>query len=105
MTSITPTIGRIVWFYPVAQAENYMVRLSEQPMAASVCHVNPDGSVNLLVTDHDGRSWSIHEVPLVQAGEEPPPDQSYCSWMPYQIGQAKKTEEAGAPSSGSATAP
>jgi hypothetical protein len=32
-------------------------------------------------------------TPTVGRGEKPP-KVDYCCWMPYQIGQAKKTEQA-----------
>lgn len=82
---ITPTNGRIVWFSPA----NY----TGDPLAAIVCHVHSDRMVNLLVIDSGGQTVAVTSVPLLQDDDRPPAGQRYCQWMPYQKGQAAKTEE------------
>ena len=84
---IKPTVGRVVWFWESAPTSE-----TEQPQAAIVAHVWSDTCVNLAIFDPNGVPWakpptSIH---LVQEGEDAPSSGMYCSWMPYQIGQAKK---------------
>lgn len=88
-THITPTIGRIVWYYPsgydtIEQGDDL------QPLAAMVCYVWPDGAVNLAVHDLHGYPWTRSRVRLVQEGEALPGDAGYATWMPYQVNQAAK---------------
>lgn len=85
---IKPSVGRVVWFTPYADAENYH---GDQPMAAIVTYVFGDRMVNLAVFDHNGNSKPYTSVTLVQEGD-PRPDGRFAEWMPYQIGQAKKHE-------------
>lgn len=82
---IQPTVGRIVWFYDPA--------LTDKVMGAMIAAVNDDGTVNLMVSTTFGTPMSAMMVQLVQAGERTPQGR-YCTWMPYQIGQAAKTEQA-----------
>ena len=72
---ITPTVGRIVWFY---------TRNSQEEHAAIVVKVWSDTMVNLCVFGKNGNTRSETSVQLVQPGNEIP-DGMYCTWMPYQI--------------------
>jgi hypothetical protein len=63
-----------------------------QPMAATVVYVWNDRLVNLQVLDHAGSAHSPTSVPLLQ-DEDARPDGYFCEWMPYQKGQAAKTEQ------------
>jgi hypothetical protein len=97
MARIPATIGRVLEFMPVGEAMSGMV-VRDQPLDAHVAFVHPakEGEpdfVNLMVVDADGHPHSRTHVRLVQAGEEPPVDRSYCRWMVYQQGQAAKTED------------
>jgi hypothetical protein len=85
---ITPTIGRVVWFTPVAN-DAYVKNYGDQPMAALVTYVFSDRMVNLVVFDHEGNARPHTSVDLVQEGD-PKPEERYAEWMPYQVGQAKK---------------
>mgnify|MGYP000190283694 FL=1 len=82
---ISPTIGRVVWFYPRGHQPN------QQPLAAMVAHVWSDTCVNLVIFDANGRPMADPptSVLLVQPESEVPTGDHYCTWMPYQIGQAK----------------
>ena len=60
------------------------------PLAAIVAHVFNDALVNLAVFDSNGQPHSRTSVPLVQEGEDKPEHGYFCSWMPYQVGQAAK---------------
>jgi hypothetical protein len=82
--TIEPTVGRCLHYRPAA---------GNEPLAAMLAKVNSDTSVNLTVFGADGVTHARSNVPLVQEGEVPPEGQSYCEWMPYQTGQAKRTEE------------
>lgn len=85
---IRPTIGRIVWYW---REPNHAA--DAQPEAAIVTHVHTDSLVNLAVFDRDGGACGVRLVVLRQPGEGVPAV-SYCEWMPYQQGQAAKTEAA-----------
>jgi hypothetical protein len=83
---IKPSIGRVVWYRP----KDYPV--SAQPLAALVVFVWNDSMVNLVVFDQNGMGKPKLSITLRQDGDEIP-NESYCEWMPYQIGQAAKTAE------------
>lgn len=92
MTMIQPTIGRVVWYRPPQDAPLYD---RSQPWAAIVTYVHSDRMVNLVVFDQNGMGKSKTSVTLVQNGDAPPTGGgSYAEWMPYQKGQAAKTEAA-----------
>ena len=65
------------------------------PLDAGIVYVWNDRLVNLDVTDHAGAHLAITSVPLIH-GDEPagPMPFFYAEWMPYQTGQAKKTDTA-----------
>lgn len=89
---ISPTVGRVVWYRPALS--DPIVNHGSQPLAAIVAYVWSDSMVNLAVFDHNGQSHSRTSVRLLQEGEAPPTPSAYCEWMPYQLGQAKRTEAA-----------
>lgn len=92
MARIEPTIGRVVWYRHCAlPAHTAGVINKGEPWTASVCYVHPDGKINVAGFDHTGQPFKGINVPLHQAGDEYP-NQPYCEWMPYQKGQAAKTE-------------
>jgi len=76
---ITPTVGRVVWFYRDGVQH-----------AAIIAKVWNDRMVNLAVFDEAGRASNQTSVPLVQEGDTIPSGSYYAVWMPFQIGQAKK---------------
>jgi hypothetical protein len=88
---IKPTIGRVVWFHPSSNSAES--GFTPSPIcAAIVAYVHSDSCVNLAVFDGNGVSHSKTSVTLIQDGETPPEGGYYCEWMPYQKGQAAKTE-------------
>lgn len=95
---ITPTPGRVVWYRPDRHAaESGFARPSnhETPLAAFVTYVHGDRMVNLAVFDVNGVIHQRTNVPLRQDGDPVPLNTySYCEWMPYQKGQAARTEQA-----------
>lgn len=113
---ISPTIGRKVWFFPGAYDP---IECGAQPLDATVCYVHDDRLVNLRVTDINGDSFPRPGVHLLQDDDAPPLGLGYATWMPYQVGQAKKestevatfppisapTEALSPPSDGQATLP
>lgn len=91
---ITPTVGRVLWYWrePPADASYANNWTPTQPEAATVAYVHHSKLVNLSVTGSDGRVRPETSVTLRQPGE-PMPEGSFAEWMPYQMGQAAKTEE------------
>lgn len=97
MISIQPTPGRVLWYYP-SKDEKTGLHLpfllhGEGPLAASIAHINPNGTLNLGVLDSSGNHHSRQGIVLVQDGEDVPAEDAYATWMPYQVGQATKTEQ------------
>lgn len=80
---IKPTVGRVVWFWPAGAKV-------EQPFAATIAYVHSDSMVNLSVIDANGNQFAATSITLVQ--ENGGTTLPYCCWMPYQQGQAAKTE-------------
>ena len=93
--AVEPTNGRIVWFVPGADFPGTSYH-REKGLAAIICHVWNTRIVNLDVIDSRGVHWPMRSVDLVQPGDVRNPDSgiSFCTWMPYQLGQAQKTEAA-----------
>jgi hypothetical protein len=90
---IKPTIGRVVWFHPATNSAES--GFAPAPIcAAIVAYVHSDICVNLAVFDGNGVSHSKTSVTLIQDADEAPAGGYYCEWMPYQKGQAAKTEAA-----------
>jgi hypothetical protein len=85
---IKPTIGRVVLFHPAFVPDS---GINEQTFAAIVCYVHSDTMVNLAVFDNNGVYSAQTSVFLFQ-GDTERPGSYYCEWMPYQQGQAAKTE-------------
>lgn len=88
---IRPTVGRVVWYHPNGREELNELDKA-QPMAAMVAFVHGDKMVNLSVIDHVGERHAVERVVLLQEGDNPSAGH-YCEWMPYQKGQAARTEQ------------
>lgn len=82
---IAPSIGRVVWYWRNGKS-------MPQPHAALIAYVHGDRCINIAWFDANGVARNDTSVTLVQEGEAPleGSSQGYCTWMPYQIGQAKK---------------
>jgi hypothetical protein len=83
---ITPTVGRIVWFYKYVAGQGH-----KGPTAAIVTTTHGDTMVSICTFPHGRDPVPISSVRLVQDDAEIP-EFDYCAWMPYQKGQAAKTE-------------
>lgn len=92
---IKPTVGRVVWYTPAKDdyGRAQFACSFEQPLAAIIAHVHSDSMVNLTVFDANGASHGVCSVDLIQDGQPKPDHGRYCEWMPYQKGQAAKTEQ------------
>jgi hypothetical protein len=92
MTRIEPTIGRVVWFWPRTYMATDSGNMSvNQPYTAQVCFLYKNGHINVAGYKHDGSPFTALDVTLRQDGDEMPQG-PYAEWMPYQKGQAAKTE-------------
>lgn len=85
---ITPTVGRVVWVKNRPGAIN-----TNQPEAALVTYVWSDTMVNVGGFDANGVPFAYTSMPLWQdeaavGGQGAP----HAEWMPFQKGQAAKTE-------------
>jgi hypothetical protein len=92
---IEPSIGRKVWYRAgKTGAGAHMKRFGDQPFDASVVFVHNPRSVNLVVWDHAGVPWRQDKVQLLQDDDKAPnvAERGYAEWMPFQKGQAAKTE-------------
>jgi hypothetical protein len=91
---IKPTVGRVVWFYSSSLDSQLGRYPNNEPMAALVTKVWSDSCVNLSIFDPNGNAHGRTSVYLWQGeAHGPRPDGSFCEWMPYQKGQAAKTEQ------------
>lgn len=88
---IKPTVGRVVWFHPNGSSP---ANDGVQPLAALVAYVWGDAMVNIAGFDSNGLPFSRTSVMLVQDDSPAtnPGGAPWCEWMPYQKGQAAKTE-------------
>lgn len=93
---IKPTVGRVVLYTPT-DAEKTVGHT--QPFAAIITRVWSDSMVNLFIIRDDGMASGKPSIRLVADGEVAP---GQCGWMPYQKGQAAKTEAAEAKVAGAA---
>lgn len=84
MPVIKPTVGRVVHYREGTEAKE---------QAALIAYVHSDNMVNLAVFDVNGMNEGRTSVPLIQDGDPIPALGGFATWMPYQVGQAAKTEE------------
>lgn len=95
---IKPTVGRVVLLtISAAYAMQNALACSDpsQPLAAQIAYVHNDRMVNLTAWDQNGKQFGITSVQLLQDDELAPAGAAfYCERMPYQKGQAAKTEAA-----------
>lgn len=91
MKVIQPTVGRRVWYYPNGNVGAMVLNSADpgQPCDAGIAFVWSDFLINISVADHNGEMHSRTSVPLLQEGDPTPAAGHYCTWMPYQVGQAK----------------
>jgi hypothetical protein len=87
MSNIVPTVGRVIWYWP-GKGDPTPLTL-DQPFKADVIYVHGPTAVNLEVISHEGRRFTKQSV-LITDGAEP----GFAQWMPYQKGQAARTEQA-----------
>ncbi len=86
---IQPSLGRVVWFTPYES--DTMARDNSGRCAALVTYVHSDRMVNLAVFDGNGNHHPKTSVKLLQEEDERPTS-GFCEWMPFQLGQAQRTQ-------------
>lgn len=87
---ISPTPGRMVWFY-LANTRPGFAGSPGNAFAAVVASVIGDRMINICAFDANGSPHPMQSVYLQQEGEDKPAG-DWCAWMPYQIGQARTME-------------
>lgn len=91
---IDPTVGRVLHYHEAIDDARLEHIDKTKPLAAIISEVRSDGLLNLMVVAQDGHPVGRMRVRLFQDGEEiVQPELGYAVWMPYQKGQAAKTEE------------
>ena len=91
MARIEPTIGRVVWYWPATLPAYDQGQFDKTtPYTAQICYVHKDGKINIAGFKHDGNPFICRGIELHQGEGDAPPN--YAQWMPYQKGQAAKTE-------------
>ena len=85
---IKPTIGRVVLYWPLNHQRSHV---HSQPFVAFITHVWSDGMVNLAGFNDQGQHFARTSVVLAQDRDA---QDGECGWMPYQLGQAARTEQA-----------
>jgi len=83
---IKPTIGRVV----LVQRRPGSTDIT-QAEPALISYVWSDTMINVGGFDHNGTPFAFTSLRLLQDDEEAP-EHCYAEWMPYQKGQAAKTE-------------
>ena len=83
---IVPTVGRVVWVFRPSETID-----AKQPEVALVTYVWGDRLINVAGWNANGQPFVLTSLVLVQP-EEPKPLGNFAAWMPYQKGQAAKTE-------------
>lgn len=91
MQKISPTVGRVVHFHP---HPGEAIAFSDQPLAALVTYVHSDTMVNVVVFDSNGNPHPKTSIRLQQETPLNVQSGNFVAWMPYQVGQAAKTESA-----------
>lgn len=84
---INPTVGRMVW---AGRPKDTLD--PTQPETAQITYVHNERLVNVVGWNHKGHPFVLHKVTLLQ-DDDPKPEGDFVMWMPYQKGQAARTEQ------------
>lgn len=85
---ITPTIGRVIWVFRPGDSVDV-----KQPEVGFITYIHSDRCINVAGFNANGTPFSLTSLTLVQLEDEKP-EWNFAAWMPYQKGQAAKTEQA-----------
>lgn len=89
---IKPTVGRKVWYRPNEYDKSGPGGMAcglDKPLDATIVCVHCDTMINVVIFDANGNMHKRSSVTLWDGEGSPPSGQSYCEWMPFQLGQAK----------------
>lgn len=91
------SVGRKVWYWDDGGLHNAACEDVQQPFDATVVFVhgvavNGHELVNLSVTDHAGNAFVRQHIQLRLPGSADSHNvpAAYATWMPFQVGQARK---------------
>ena len=88
-SSVTPTIGRRMWYFDGGEVDAKKCYSNKVPFDAGVIYVWSPDCVNLLVTDHAGKQSVKTNVMVADYSEDYAHGEvTVAAWMPYQT-QAK----------------
>lgn len=93
-----PSIGRIVLVYmgnEDSEETDAVILDDNVPFAAQVCYVGPTGLINVVLHDHEGNAIALEGLDLGNPDPETDchgQEESYATWMPYQVAQHNKTQ-------------
>lgn len=98
---IKPTVGRVVWVRNRVPSD-YGRRPGQidkaQPEVGFIVYVHSDTCVNVAGFDRNGEHFAITSLVLRQLEDDHVSDEhwtiTHAEWMPYQMGQAARTEQA-----------
>lgn len=83
---IQPTVGKRLWYWPIrAKAPDEPYDLNNQPLSATITHVNADGTVNIGFLDRNGEPDRKIMVPLWQRGIALRPSGAFCEYHPDDL--------------------
>lgn len=90
------TVGRQVYYYPTQEERDAGIRQNNrEPLSGNVAAVWASDIITLAGNDANGISFAAREIAFIN--DTPTEDQKekggFACWMPYQLGQQKKTEE------------
>jgi hypothetical protein len=89
---IVPTPGRVLWYIP--HPSEGLALIGGDPLIALLAGVVDDRTVNVAVFNASGGfAGQRGGVPILEQGDDVPSDAGYCVWMPFQKGQAAKTDD------------
>jgi hypothetical protein len=85
---INPTVGRVVWIRNRPESLD-----KSQPEKADIVYVHGIDCINVAGYNANGEPFRASSV-LLRHTDSPDREGMYAEWMPYQTGQAAKTEAA-----------
>lgn len=98
---ITPTIGRVVLYWPPVAIDGVQ---RAQPHPALISHVWSDTCINVGGFDQNGVPFAACSVLLWNDDMPGKPTSQFAEWMPYQKAQAAKHDAGATESSGPVSA-
>lgn len=90
---IAPTVGRVVLLFTKDAKYDFGYCFTPgKPHVALITAVHSDTLINVVAFDANGKSHPFTSIELKQAEDQKTYGTFWCEWMPYQKGQAAKTE-------------